>query len=124
PPGKVSRSGFLFEHLPSPVDVAFPRDYPTGCLLGCVDVLDCLSQEQFKDQHPSLSQESTSPFVFVCVNPQELLVKFPMKGQHKICKCRYSYSCYFRYSAVSQCHTFRSLSIQLRASLTKPPLKM
>ncbi|XP_044063187.1 activating signal cointegrator 1 isoform X2 [Siniperca chuatsi] len=28
----------------------FPKDYPTGCLLGCVNVTDCLSQEQFSQQ--------------------------------------------------------------------------
>ncbi|XP_069812545.1 activating signal cointegrator 1 isoform X2 [Dendropsophus ebraccatus] len=65
-------------------DIKFPKDYPTGCLLGCVDVVDCLPQDQFKEQYPSLSQESASPFVFICETPQELLIKFPMKGQHKI----------------------------------------
>ncbi|KAG8576095.1 hypothetical protein GDO81_009770 [Engystomops pustulosus] len=68
-------------------DVHFPKDYPTGCLLGCVDVVDCLPQDQFYEQYPSLSQESASPFVFICTNPQELLIKFPIKGQHKICEC-------------------------------------
>ncbi|XP_032647071.2 activating signal cointegrator 1 isoform X2 [Chelonoidis abingdonii] len=67
-------------------DVEFPRDYPSGCLLGCVDLTDCLSQEQFKEQYPELSQESGSPFVFVCTNPQEMIVKFPIKGKHKIWK--------------------------------------
>ncbi|XP_078541126.1 activating signal cointegrator 1 [Lissotriton helveticus] len=66
--------------------IEFPKDYPTACLLGCVDVLDCLSQEQFAEQFPDLSQECGSPFVFVCTNPKELLVKFPMKGKHKIWK--------------------------------------
>uniref|UniRef100_A0A4W3JGV2 Activating signal cointegrator 1 n=1 Tax=Callorhinchus milii TaxID=7868 RepID=A0A4W3JGV2_CALMI len=65
--------------------VLFPKDYPTGCLLGCVDLLDCVSQEQYREQFTD--QESGSPFVFICANPQELLVKFPMKGKHKICKC-------------------------------------
>ncbi|MBN3307878.1 TRIP4 protein, partial [Amia calva] len=36
--------------------------------------------------HPKTCEESGSPFVFICSNPQELLVKFPMKGKHKICK--------------------------------------
>ncbi|NXP47382.1 TRIP4 protein, partial [Heliornis fulica] len=67
-------------------DVEFPSDYPSGCLLGCVDVTDCLSQEQFNEQYPDLSQESGSPFVFICTNPQEMVVKFPIKGKHKICK--------------------------------------
>uniref|UniRef100_A0A672QY18 Activating signal cointegrator 1-like n=1 Tax=Sinocyclocheilus grahami TaxID=75366 RepID=A0A672QY18_SINGR len=59
----------------------FPTEYPTGCLLGCVNVTDCLSQEQFREH-----EQSTSPFVFICSNSQELVVKFPMKGKHKICK--------------------------------------
>ncbi|NXP11284.1 TRIP4 protein, partial [Thinocorus orbignyianus] len=67
-------------------DVEFPSDYPSGCLLGCVDVTDCLSQEQFNEQCPDLSQESGSPFVFICANPQEMVVKFPIKGKPKICK--------------------------------------
>ncbi|XP_076880250.1 activating signal cointegrator 1 isoform X1 [Brachyhypopomus gauderio] len=67
-------------------DLQFPEEYPTGCLLGCVNMTDCLSQEQFREQHPGISEESASPFVFICTNPQELLVKFPMKGKHKICK--------------------------------------
>ncbi|NWQ87127.1 TRIP4 protein, partial [Burhinus bistriatus] len=67
-------------------DVEFPRDYPSGCLLGCVDVTDCLSQEQFNEQYPDLRQELGSPFVFICSNPQEMVVKFPIKGKPKICK--------------------------------------
>ncbi|XP_058257232.1 activating signal cointegrator 1 isoform X1 [Hemibagrus wyckioides] len=31
-------------------DLNFPEDYPTGCLLGCVNMTDCLSQEQFREQ--------------------------------------------------------------------------
>ncbi|KAM9825029.1 activating signal cointegrator 1 isoform X2 [Syngnathus typhle] len=69
----------------------FPSDYPTGCLLGCVNVTDCLSQEQFKEQFPGTCDESASPFVFICTNPQELLVKFPMKGKHKIWKLESQY---------------------------------
>ncbi|XP_078285857.1 activating signal cointegrator 1 [Rhinoraja longicauda] len=65
-------------------DIDFPKDYPTGCLLGCVDLTDCVSQEQYREQFAD--QESGSPFVFVCTNPQELLVKFPLKGRHKIWK--------------------------------------
>ncbi|XP_072409323.1 activating signal cointegrator 1 isoform X1 [Chiloscyllium punctatum] len=65
-------------------DIEFPKDYPTGCLLGCVDVIDCVSQEQYREQFTD--QECGSPFVFICTNPQELLVKFPIKGRHKIWK--------------------------------------
>ncbi|XP_073320548.1 activating signal cointegrator 1 [Pagrus major] len=69
----------------------FPKEYPTGCLLGCVNVTDCLSQEQFRQQFPDTCEESASPFVFICTNPQELLVKFPMKGKHKIWKLESHY---------------------------------
>ncbi|XP_026565418.1 activating signal cointegrator 1 [Pseudonaja textilis] len=67
-------------------DLEFPKDYPSSCLLGCVDLIDCLSQEQFQEQHPQLSQESASPFVFICSNPQEMVIKFPIKGKHKLWK--------------------------------------
>lgn len=69
----------------------FPKEYPTGCLLGCVNVNDCLSQEQFREQLPDTCEESASPFVFICTNPHELLVKFPMKGKHKIWKLESQY---------------------------------
>ncbi|ETE66571.1 Activating signal cointegrator 1, partial [Ophiophagus hannah] len=67
-------------------NLEFPKDYPSGCLLGCVDLIDCLSQEQFQEQYPQLSQESASPFVFICSNPQEMVIKFPIKGKHKLWK--------------------------------------
>ena len=60
---------------------------PTSCLLGCVDVVDVLPQEEYRELYPQ--GESNSPYVFICTNPQELLVKFPMQGQHKICKDMY-----------------------------------
>ena len=65
-------------------NISFPLNLPTSCLLGCVDVEDVLPQEEYRDLYPK--GESGSPYVFVCSNPQELLVKFPMQGQHKICK--------------------------------------
>lgn len=70
-------------------DIAFPSDYPTGVLLGCVDVAEVLSQEDYRQKFGGDRQdpmESGSPFVFVCEHPQELFVKFPIKGQHKIYK--------------------------------------
>ncbi|XP_022096510.1 activating signal cointegrator 1-like isoform X2 [Acanthaster planci] len=65
-------------------DVTFPKEYPTACLLGCVDMVDCLSQEQYQEQYPH--GDSPSPYVFICENPQELVVRFPIKGKHKIWK--------------------------------------
>ncbi|KAK7486815.1 hypothetical protein BaRGS_00021962 [Batillaria attramentaria] len=65
-------------------NLEFPRDYPVGCLLGCVDLVDCLSQEEYRQKFPD--GESASPYVFICENPQELVIKFPIKGKHKIYK--------------------------------------
>lgn len=62
----------------------FPEQYPVSCLLGCLTLTDCLPQEEYKTQFPE--GESASPYVFICENPQELLLKFPMKGKHKIFK--------------------------------------
>jgi len=60
----------------------FPPLYPTGCLLGCVDVVDCLSQEEYRDYHPE--GECTDPYVFIFANPRALVVKFPIQGKAKI----------------------------------------
>ncbi|XP_055628565.1 activating signal cointegrator 1 [Toxorhynchites rutilus septentrionalis] len=62
--------------------IEFPSQYPSGCLLGCVSVQDVLPQEEYRKQYPE--GESESPFVFVCTDPQELPIRFPVKGQHKI----------------------------------------
>ena len=36
---------------PSPDEgLSFPSSYPTGCLLGCVDMVDCLPQEDYREQ--------------------------------------------------------------------------
>ncbi|XP_068620300.1 activating signal cointegrator 1 [Battus philenor] len=60
----------------------FPSFYPTGCLLGCVTVDDCLPQEEYEKIYPD--GESDSPYVFICSNPMSLRLRFPIKGQHKI----------------------------------------
>lgn len=65
-------------------NLQFPQHYPTGCLLGCVDVTDVLPQEEYRSLYPD--GESDSPYVFICENPQEMILKFPMKGKHKIFK--------------------------------------
>lgn len=56
-------------------DVQFPPAYPTSCLLGCVDVAACLSQEELGGLPLSDSQrlESDSAFVFLCQSPRRLV---------------------------------------------------
>lgn len=60
----------------------FPKKYPTGCLLGCVFVENCLNQDKYQEKYPR--GESDSPFVFICSNPVILPIFYPMQGQHKI----------------------------------------
>ena len=64
--------------------LTFPAQYPSGCLLGYVSVQDCLPQEEYRRIYDD--GESESPFVFVCSEPKNVPIKFPVKGEHKICK--------------------------------------
>lgn len=68
------------------VPVPFPTHYQSSCLLGCVNVIDCLNQEQYRDEYPN--GESESPYVWICEYPRELSTHFPIRGQHKICKSK------------------------------------
>lgn len=95
--------------------------------MGCIDVTDCLSQEEYAAkvrksiiffsfeilikqmifllfnlfssidflQHTDEDNESVSPYVFICENPQSLIVKFPIKGDHKICEFSFYYNALF-----------------------------
>lgn len=65
-------------------NLEFPSQFPSGCLLGCVSVQECLPQEEYRKRFPA--GESDSPFVLICSDYQELPIRFPVKGQHKICR--------------------------------------
>lgn len=65
-------------------NLKFPDSYPTSCLLGYVDLKDCMSADIYKEEFPN--GESESEFVFICKNFRELFSKIPMSGQHKIFK--------------------------------------
>ncbi|XP_066952695.1 activating signal cointegrator 1 [Macrobrachium rosenbergii] len=83
-PQEISQLEQTYRVLLKDENIKFPQYYPAGCLLGCVDVVDVLPQEEYRGKYPE--GESDSPYVFVCENPQEMVLKFPMKGQHKIYK--------------------------------------
>ncbi|ERL96196.1 hypothetical protein D910_01382, partial [Dendroctonus ponderosae] len=67
----------------SDTTLRFPQEYPTGCLLGCVTVEDCLDQEAYKKRFGD-NEESTSPYVMICSNPVILPIFYPISGKHKI----------------------------------------
>lgn len=83
-PSEISNLEQSYRILLKNEHLKFPQHYPTSCLLGCVDVVDILPQEDYRKQFPE--GESDSPYVFICENPQEMIIKFPIKGQHKIYK--------------------------------------
>ncbi|XP_048733687.2 activating signal cointegrator 1-like [Ostrea edulis] len=83
-PQEVAEVEQFYKYLYKDSNLQCPSHYPVGCLLGCADLTECLAQEEYKEKFPD--GESGSPFVFICENPQELVVKFPIKGKHKIYK--------------------------------------
>ncbi|ROT83169.1 putative activating signal cointegrator 1-like [Penaeus vannamei] len=83
-PEEIQQLEHMYRVLLKDEYLQFPKHYPTGCLLGCVDVVDVLPQEEYRTQFPE--GESDSPYVFVCESPQEMILKFPIKGDHKIYK--------------------------------------
>eukprot|EP01026_Neomeris_dumetosa_P000906 TRINITY_DN10217_c0_g1_i3.p3 TRINITY_DN10217_c0_g1~~TRINITY_DN10217_c0_g1_i3.p3 ORF type:complete len:196 (-),score=32.96 TRINITY_DN10217_c0_g1_i3:280-867(-) len=65
----------------------FPKEYPTGVIVGSVEVVDCLRAEQIEAWEgllESIKLEVSSPFGFLCEQPR--IVKNPIKlrGQQKI----------------------------------------
>ncbi len=70
-------------------NIKFPESYPTSCLVGYVNVSDCLPSDVYEEKYPSGEFEkkvSEYGFVFICDNFRELVCKLPMSGEHKICK--------------------------------------
>ena len=62
---------------------AFPTEYPPSALLGCITVVDCLSNAEYVASDPD-GEENESNFIFVCTNPRTLPMPMRISGQHKI----------------------------------------
>eukprot|EP00752_Nemacystus_decipiens_P010129 g9027.t2 len=70
-------------------ELSLPSSYPTSCLLGCVEIVDCLPQAQFQaiESIPlGAKLESQSAFVFLCQAPRQLVLPFSLAGHHKLWK--------------------------------------
>eukprot|EP01134_Creolimax_fragrantissima_P006735 CFRG6735T1 len=84
-PSEIEEVESQYRSLYGEKDLPFPETYPSGCLLGCVTVVDCLTQDEYKNKFStSATQESVSEFVFVCEEPHELALKYSISGDHKI----------------------------------------
>mmetsp|Transcript_72006 Transcript_72006/g.114726 ORF Transcript_72006/g.114726 Transcript_72006/m.114726 type:complete len:221 (+) Transcript_72006:1495-2157(+) len=69
--------------------IPFPREYPTTALLGCVDMVDCLGNEEYQEQFikTGLSTENNaSAYCFMCENPRRLILPGQISGEHKLWK--------------------------------------
>lgn len=64
-------------------DASFPTEYPTACLLGCVDVVDCLEQDEYRSKVRACNTgvSSTIPF-----HP----LQYPLLAESLLCRCPYN----------------------------------
>ncbi len=64
----------------------FPASYPSGCLLGCVDVVECLSQEEYREQvHAATSAVSVCVCVYYSLNPRPYVLIQCGLGSRLLC---------------------------------------
>lgn len=64
-------------------DLKFPEHYPVSRLLGCVEVVGCVTSEElvsWEDVPQGVRLEGQTPFCWLCERPQKLLVPFEMRG--------------------------------------------
>lgn len=63
----------------------FPKSYPTSCLIGCVDMVDCIKLENIKKIYPKeFLENNSSKYMFVCKNPRALDIPVKMPGDNKL----------------------------------------
>jgi hypothetical protein len=61
-----------------------PESYPTSCLLGCVDVVDCVPGEVLREQSDVGEEATECAFGFVLDRPCRLTIPPHVLGQPKI----------------------------------------
>ncbi|XP_051129194.1 uncharacterized protein LOC127250082 [Andrographis paniculata] len=64
-------------------DITFPEHYPVSRLLGCVDVVGCVTCDElvsWEDVPSSVRLEGQTALCWLCEKPQKLIVPFEMRG--------------------------------------------
>ncbi|EPS69256.1 hypothetical protein M569_05514, partial [Genlisea aurea] len=64
-------------------DLKFPEHYPVSRLLGCVDVVGCVSREELVKWEAvprSVRLEGQTRFCWLCEKPQKLVIPLEMRG--------------------------------------------
>jgi len=73
----------IYENAPD--KPSFPDKYPTGVLLGRIELIDVLSGEEYNEITPeNVREDNESKFRFIIKNPMKLLVPIRMIGGKKI----------------------------------------
>ncbi len=63
----------------------FPLRYPTGVLLGRVELVDCLTQQDYRiSTPPKIAEIHDSKFHHIVINPMKLIVPIRMHGGKQI----------------------------------------
>eukprot|EP00927_Polykrikos_kofoidii_P064127 TRINITY_DN5917_c0_g1_i1.p1 TRINITY_DN5917_c0_g1~~TRINITY_DN5917_c0_g1_i1.p1 ORF type:complete len:894 (+),score=168.51 TRINITY_DN5917_c0_g1_i1:157-2682(+) len=74
--------------IPTPAMPSEGSGYPTSALLGCVDIEQCWSNEEYRSvlkSDPSMPpEENDNDYIFWCLRPRRLVVPVKMAGDHKI----------------------------------------
>lgn len=82
------RSIYEAQGVPMPPLPSQGSGYPTSVLLGCVDVEECWTKEDYTkvlQSSPSMPQEENgSDYIFWCLRPRRLVVPLKMSGNNKI----------------------------------------
>lgn len=84
PSREVIEEENLIKALTGDEFLVFPPEYPLGCLLGSVDLLDCLTQEEYQRRFPGGFLKY--PYILLFDNPVEIERKFPVDVKNKIFK--------------------------------------
>ncbi|KAK7278233.1 hypothetical protein RJT34_23259 [Clitoria ternatea] len=64
-------------------DIKFPQHYPVSRLLGCVEVVGCLTRDELAcwEMVPEgVRLEAQTDYCWLCERPQKLLIPFEMRG--------------------------------------------
>ncbi|CAH9131030.1 unnamed protein product [Cuscuta epithymum] len=64
-------------------DLQFPEHYPVSRLLGCVEVVGCVTREElvnWEELPEGVRLEGLTDFCWLCEKPQKLIIPFEMRG--------------------------------------------
>ncbi|KAL3506122.1 hypothetical protein ACH5RR_031504 [Cinchona calisaya] len=64
-------------------DIKFPEHYPVSRLIGCVEVVGCITREElgcWEEVPEAVRLEGQTDFCWLCEQPQKLIIPFEMRG--------------------------------------------